>query len=196
MDFIENIKQRNEISRKCFLGIKISAEEKYWCKVNPTFNEKYDFPCYQKDVIKLLESTSYVITVTLEHLDENKIIIPHIGVAEGKGNIVAKREAGNGWEEFSTKILGVMISKDRPSSTFKFIAKNGYLAIEYECQYFDGNTQTYRSEPSVLNFSYGMKKEVIDESTCRFFCKHPLDEKCNFTSMIFTINWKIFTTTD
>ena len=196
MDFIENIRYRNKILKKCYSNIKISAEEKYWCRVNPTFNEKYDFPCYQKDVIKLLENTPYIITVTLEHLDENKIMIPHIGVAEGKGNIVAKREAENGLKEFSTRILGVMISKDRPSSTFKFIAKNGYLAIEYECQYFDDKINTYRSEPSVLNFSYGMKKEIINENTCRFYCKYPLDEKCNFTSMIFTINWQIFTATN
>ena len=192
MDYLENIRRRKQISKKVNDRYKLTTEEKEWCAQNPLYNEKYEEPCYQSDVIELLPNHTYRITVVLESCNHLCDTIPLIGVVLGKGEIRAHRlDSSTGEEiEFVTKILGVLISKERPVSSFLLKSKNGYMSVKYECQYFDTRMNLFTRESSIVNLAYGMKKEIINEHKVRYTCKHPLDERNTFKALTFTINWE------
>lgn len=123
MDFIENIQYRNMLDTKAAKREKLTKEEKEWLATNPMYNEKYTEPLYQQDVIKLCNNKAYSITVKLKSQKENSGIIPVISTVLGKGKITAHKYDEDGTiTQFDTKALGVLVSDQRPLSTFDFIS--------------------------------------------------------------------------
>lgn len=193
MNYIENINYRHELLQKESFGKKLTSEEKEWCKSNPIFNERYEEPCYQRDILHLPSNCLCNITTTLIHRTKGVSIIPIIGVVLGKGSIYAKSTDLSSGEikEICTKKLGVLISEERPISSISFLTKNGYMSVEYECKYFDSRMNMYKREPSILNFAYGMKKEEVSDNKIIYRCKHPLSDKNNFSDYVFSLEWEI-----
>ena len=87
MDYKENINYRKSIEAKAFMSQRLSKEEKFWLKSNPMFNAKFDFPCYQKDVIDILKKSETIVKLeVIKHSDKNKVYRPVVSVI-GKGKI-------------------------------------------------------------------------------------------------------------
>ena len=205
MDFIENIEYRQELNKKVAAGKKLTPSEKEWCKTNPVYNGKYTEPCYQRDIIQLSPNSSYNIKVTLEYSPNDNIFfeivdvcspnpevtIPTIGIPWGRGEIKAHIIDQNPEEKTSKKVkfLGVLISKLRPTSSFVLNSEHGYMSIEYKHQYFKEKMKLYTRESSVLNFAYGMKKELVSDNKVRYTCKNPLADHGVFDDLIFSVEW-------
>lgn len=191
MNHIEIIQQHVALTQKVLSGKKLTKDEKDWFATNPTFNEKYENPIYQKDVLSLSQNTSYNIKVTLEHIDDNVDMIPIFSIVLGKGKIHLESLVLEGGSNNSScvKSLGLFISKEQPTVSFVFETKNGYMRIEYQCEYYDPKMKLHKRETSVLNFGYGMKKEVVSENKIIYKCKHPLAEYGDFSSLVFSVEW-------
>ena len=191
MNFKENIKFRESINNKVYEGKKATKEEKEWFAVNPCYNELYDFPCYQRDIIHLKTNCTYCVTITFESSNSCDMVIPLISVVLGKGEIISNflLTDSNVKNQSKIKALGVLISNENPISSILFKSANGYMSVKYQSQYFDDRQNIYKREASTVNLSYGMKKEYLNENKVRYRCKGRQDEKNEFDALVFTIEW-------
>lgn len=155
---------------------EITKDDRFWCQTNPAYNPKYTEPVYMADIISFLPNALYNVRVNVESTKEKSAMYPVISVCAGKGEINFDGEAVDLYGRVSkgrVKCLACTAEK----SALKVRSEFGYLGIEYGC-----NLGT-----SALNFTYGMKKEIITENKVRYFCKHPDED--NFNTLIFTVEW-------
>ena len=192
-DYLYNVNRRKEINTKWMRKEKVTKEDREWCAINPTYNDRYGDSFYHKDIITLLPKQNYSITIEIESAPYGDKMIPTIGVAHGKGKIWGKTIDQETREEvdFETKYLGVCLTENKPIYSFNFVSQLGYLCVEYKCEYFDEISKVHVRAPSILNYSYAMRKEIVGDNKIRYFCKHAKADKDDFTALTFTIAWDI-----
>lgn len=155
---------------------EITKDDRFWCQTNPAYNPKYTEPVYNSDIISFLPYALYDFKINVENAKKESAVCPIITVCTGKGEIYFDGEAVDLYGRVSkgpVKCLACTAEK----SDLKIRSEFGCVAVAYGC-----NALT-----SSLNFSYGMKKEVLAKNKVRYFCKHP--EEDIFNALIFTIEW-------
>ena len=195
MDYKENIKHRYFIEKKVYSSQKLTDEEKQWLRSNPMFNVRFDFPCYQKDVINIPENyeTNVKITV-LSYGDKTKIYRPVIGVV-GKGTIKVSGELldiGRRKVDYKeTRILIPLFDRNINSTTETVFSKSGLMSIWYQCEYYDERMKLYTIEMSDgAKLSYGMKKSIVSDNEFIYYCKSPTapnDAEDAFNAFVFSV---------
>lgn len=195
MDYRENIKYRRSIEEKVFSSEKLSDSEKCWLYSNPRFNECFDFPCYQSDVISIPQNSETSITITaLDYKDNTKIYRPVISVV-GKGVIkmdgVLFNTDRKKCDYKETRILIPLLNTNRTSMSARIVSKSGLISIAYQCEYYDERMKLYTAEMSDgAKLTYGMKKQNVSDSEFVYYCKSPTepnDLSNSFDSFIFSI---------
>ena len=187
MKYIDNINYRKSLDLKILQGEKLSFKEKKWCAENPIFNEKYMEPYYQKDIIKLTPQCSYKIIITVEKFTNSNNMIPIIGTVLGKGEIIANYIICD-QKSNKVKTLGVVLTPQTPTTTFILKTENGFVNLQYQCEYFDDKMNLYKIESSIANLSYAMKKIVISDCKSKYICKNPFDD---MDDLIFILEWQV-----
>ena len=193
MHYKDNIAYRQKLLQKTCEGYHCSQEEKMWCITNPVYNELYDAPRLQRDIIQLKPNQKYQVKATLENLNrQDGSIIPIIGVVAGKGEIIPTNEIFD-TDQFtsdkkSTKILGVLINSIHPQATFTFTSKLGLMSVAYQCEYFDHKTRLCKREMSDgANLSFAMIKNQISDNKITYACKSPCST--SFEALVFSLEW-------
>lgn len=190
MYYKDNIARRKHLEKMVCDGEKISKEEQLWCISNPLYNEKYQEPRLQKDIIKLLPNKTYNIKIVLEQLKNEglKRIIPIISIVGKKGNISINHSTNDNSNR-SVKALGVLIDKEIPTSCFSFNSESGLMSIAYECFYYKSYSNIDVVESSYsANLSFAMIKTELADNKIRYACKSPLRNE--FDALVFTIEWQ------
>ncbi len=197
VNFKENIKYRESLNHRVILGEKLTAEEKEWFILNPTFNPLYDNEIYQKDIIQLVPNQQYSIIITLEHTGaQADEMFPIISGVTKKDCILFDehyevREVNDNVKKGPVRILWLMDLLKNPLQSHIYMCGSGKLDIKYGCEYYDPKVRLHKRESSICNFGYAMKKEIISENKVRYSCKHALDDRNDFSGLIFTVEWKI-----
>ena len=193
MNYKENIAYRQLLNQKVCNGYRCTKEEKLWFQVNPMYNPRYDEPRYQRDLIQLKPKQLYQIKVKIELLNHDLMrMIPLIGVAAGKGEIVTVNPLFDidekQTEKYSTKLLGVLIDNDRPESQFTVKSQLGLVSVAYQCDYFDPYMKLEKRECSDgVNRLFAMNRKDISSNQVLYECKSPLKE--DFDALVFSIEW-------
>ena len=192
MDYKMNISYRRSIEKKVFQSQKLTDVEKWWLLSNPRFNEQFDFPCYQRDVISIPENRETAIVITaLSFGDDTKTYRPVISVV-GKGWIQVENELYNMHGEKSshkqTRMLVTLLNPSCTSTLVKVNSKSGLISIAYQCEYYDERRGVYMREVSDgANLSYAMKKQEISDNEYVYLCKNPSVHDAIFESFSFLI---------
>ena len=196
MDYLENILYRKQLDQKVFDGQKLSAEEKRWCLTNPLYNERWDFPCYKKDIIKLEPKKWHSVKVTFESSNFlNEKIIPIISIPVGEGEIKLENFIPNTVNDSvvskKIKAVGIMINNGRQYSLFSVKSNLGFMSVAYQCEYFDSKMNVYKREISQgAQLTFGMKKEKISENKFLYYCKSGLGLLGDFNAFVFSVELK------
>ena len=173
----------------------MTDEEKDWFVLNPTFNPLYDKEIYQKDIIKLIPSQQYSIIITLEHTSVRAgEMFPLIFGITKKDSILfdedyVVRDNNGKIKKNPVRMLGLLNLSDKPLQSLIYKCGSGKIGIEYGCEYYDPKMNLYKRESSKCHFGYAMKKESVSENKVRYNCKHPLSDRYDFGSLIFTVEW-------
>ena len=192
MNYKDNIEYRNSIEEKAYNREKITESEKWWLRSNPVFNPRFDFGCYQRDIIKFKENRDITVTITsLNCKDKTKIFRPAIGVV-GKGSIKVNSQLldidGKAVDCKETRILIPLFNETRNSTTVRVSSKAGLISVWYQCEYYDESVKAYTIEMSDgANLSYGMKKQLISDNEFLYHCKSPTDSTDNFDVYAFSV---------
>lgn len=199
MNYKEIIEYRESLNHRVILGGKLTAEEKEWLILNPTFNPLYDEEIYQKDIIQLIPKQQYSIVITLEHTSVKvSEMFPLIFGITKKDSILFDedyevRDINGTVTKAPVRMLGLLNFSKNPLQRLTYRCGSGKLGIEYGCEYYDPKTKLHKRESSKCHFGYAMKKEIVSDNVIRYNCKHPLAERHCFDSLIFTIEWEIDT---
>ena len=191
MNYKDNINYRHFLEQKVFEKKKLTDEDKWWLESNPRFNGKFDFPCYQRDILKIPENVETQVTISLSiHNDKAKIYHPVISVI-GKGSIKVNGQLLDFNREIvncnKTKILILLLEEKNPISV-SVVSKSGLLGIAYQCEYYDERTRLHTSEISDgANLSYGMKRCDVSNNEFVYYCKNPSVSDDSFDSYVFSI---------
>ncbi len=189
MNYKENIAYRKQIEQKVFDGKKVSKEERLWLDTTPLYNEKYEEPRLQRDIIELIPNQRYNIKIVLEHLNSEglKHIIPVVSVVGKNGEIVVEHlETDN--PKKPIKVLGVSIDNEHPTSCISIRSSSGFMSVEYECYYYKEYSNVYVIETSyTANLSFAMIKTKLAENKIRYECKSPL--QTGYDALVFTVEW-------
>jgi uncharacterized beta-barrel protein YwiB (DUF1934 family) len=194
MDYKDNIRQRELIEKKVYDSQKLTKEEKWWLKSNPVFNPRYEFPCYQRDVIQISQKTETVVTISpTSNNDKTKIYRPVISVI-GKGVIkvdsqlldIDKKEVSYN----ETKIL-IPLFAEKNSISVKAVSESGLIGVWYQCEYYDERMRLYTIEMSDgANMFFGMKKSILSDNEFLYSCKSPTvpnESEVDFDAFTFSI---------
>lgn len=197
VNFKENIEYRELLNHKVILGEKLTTEEKEWFILNPTFNPLYDNEIYQKDIIQLTPNQQYSIIITLEHTSaQADEVFPIISGITKKDSILFDehydvRDINGNVKKAPVRILGLLNLLKNPLQHLIYRCGSGKFDIGYGCEYYDPKMRLHKRESSKCNFGYAMKKEIISENKVRYSCKHPLDDRYDFSGLVFTVEWEI-----
>lgn len=192
MDYKESINYRRSIERKVFSSEKLTGEDKRWLESNPRFNEKFDFPCYQRDVLRIPKKAETVITITpICYNDKTKIYRPVISII-GKGVIKVNSQLFDldrkevAYKE--TRVLIPLFDEKTSSISVTVVSDSGLINVEYQCEYYDELTRLHKREFSNgANLFFGMKKQTISDNEFLYHCKSPDVLVNNFDSFAFSI---------
>lgn len=178
MDYKENINYRRSIIARVYKSEKLTDEEKWWLKSNPSFNPRFDFPCYQRDVIHIPKNRDVSVTVAaVSYGDKAKIYRPVISVV-GKGAIKVSGKLldtyNNEVDCKETRVLVTLLDENRRSTTVTALSKLGLIDIYYQCEYYDERMRLHTREMSNgANLLFGMKKLVVSDNEFLYYCKSP-----------------------
>ena len=196
MNYKESIEYRKQLNGKYFIKEKLTEEEKYWLLSTPTFNPLYEDAFYQEDAIELTSNRKYLITVRVEHM-EYKIddMIPLFSGITKKDTIYTEDmevfDLKNNIKKTPVRMLGLLNLKLGKEYEFYYNCGSGKLMVEYKCAYYDPKARLYKSESSICNMRYAMKKEQLTENKARYSCKHALADKNDLNGFVFTVEWHI-----
>lgn len=195
MDFKENISYREAIEKKVFDSKKLTDSEKRWLFSNPRFNGRYDYPCYQRDIIDISCNRKTRIIINALRLTDEKIVYRPIVSVVGDGEIKVDNALldlnGNPVSSKKTRMLVCLIDETRTSVSFDVISKSGLISIAYQCEYYDERTKLYTRESSDgAKLTYGMKKQIVSDHKSLYFCKSPIKPVDDFDSFVFSFEFK------
>ena len=192
MNYQDNINYRRFLEQKTFTTEKLTDSEKWWLSSNPRFNEKFEFPCLQRDVINIPKKHETIITVSvLNYADNTKIYRPVISTI-GKGKIKVENELFNSNMEIckkkETRVLIPLFDISRNTVSFNAISESGLISVAYQCEYYSERMKLYVREISDgANLSYGMKRSDLSDNEFVYYCKSPDASIDNFDSYAFSI---------
>lgn len=192
MDYKDNINYRHLLERKVFEKKKLTSTEKLWLCSNPRFNEKYSYPCFQRDIIDIPQNHETILCVSvLSNQDKTKIYRPVISVV-GKGKIIVENELLNSsMTNCTSKITSIFIplfDENRDVISMRVISELGLISIAYQCEYYNNRMKLYVREISDgANLSYGMKRFDEPNDEVVYFCKNPSISNDAFDSYVFSI---------
>ena len=192
MNYKENINYRRSIEKKVMEKIKLTDEEKIWLSTNPRYNEKYSFPCLQRDIIAIPKNREINMVISeLKNQDKTKIFRPVIGVV-GKGKIKVAVELYDydmrHCNSKETSILIPLFNRNRDTVSVRIYSELGLISVAYQCEYYDERMRLRVCEMSDgAKLSYGMKRCDISEKEFAYLCKSPTVSNDNFDSYTFSI---------
>ena len=174
----------------------MTDEEKEWFVLNPTFNPLYDEEIYQKDIIQLIPNQQYSIIITLEcaRAQVGEMFPLIIGITKKDSILFDEdyevRDINGNAKKSPVRMLGLLNLSNNPLQRLTYRCGSGKIGIEYGCEYYDPRMKLHKRESSKCHFGYAMKKEIISENKVRYNCKHPLSDRYDFESLIFTVEWE------
>lgn len=192
MDYKDNINYRHSLEQKVFVSDKLTDSEKWWCFSNPMFNERFDFPCYKRDVISIPENQETIITLNaLSFADNINQYRPVISVV-GEGTIKVEHNlfmpSGKKSKSKKTRIFVALLDVNRNSTSFSVISKSGLISIAYQCEYYDERMRLHKCEFSDgANLAYGMKRKNMKNNKVVYYCNNPTNCTDTFDSFVFSI---------
>ena len=192
MNYKDNINYRHSLEQKVFEKKKLTSAEKTWLRSNPRFNEKYSFPCLQRDIIDIPRNHEAILRVSvLSNQDKTKIYRPVISVV-GKGKIIVENELFNSsmtnCTSKTTSILIPLFDENRPTISMRVISELGLISIAYQCEYYNNRMKLCVREISDgADLSYGMKRCDVSNNEFVYYCKNPSVSDDSFDSYVFSI---------
>ena len=184
------------LNHKAIIGEKLTAEEKAWFSLNPTFNPLYDEEIYQKDIIQLIPNQQYLISIILENTCfQSEEMYPVIYGITKKDSLILNEQyevtdINGNIKKGSVRMLALLNTYEYSKQSLVYKCESGRFGVKYGCEYFDPKMKLYRREGSECHYGYAMKKEIISKRAVRYSCKHPLAEQHDFSGLSFIIEWK------
>lgn len=193
MEYIEEIRIREELFTKAANGIKLEKEEHLWLTTHCTYNSKIGYPYLNKDIIKLEPNVLYDVCVRCEFYSYPYKVSPVIGVADLDGEIITDFELkdfyGNKSKNQTTKMLALSMNETGKELCFKIKSKAGLMSVAYECEhYVDWLGRTIKEISDSGKFNFAMNKKC-DGDFVLYECKDP--DSDNFNIFSFSVNCKI-----
>ena len=193
MDYIEEMKRRDEILSLAHSGKKITAEDRLWLVTHRAFNRKLGYPYLTKDIIDLSPKMSYRIRIQVESLTYPMRILPIVDVPGGKGKILTDcpltDHKGNVKISKPVKMLGALVDLNHIKTEFLYQSDIGLLGVSYECTYYDEKQHLMiRSSSNTGDTAYAMLREDVSDNKILYRCKSPVGD--SFDSLVFSIQWE------
>ncbi len=192
IDFYKQIEYRELLISRALKGERLSLEEKQWLVTNSVFNHKLGPPYTNYEIVKLPSSSNYNLVIKVEKITYENRIIPIISVPSSKGRILCGFPVTNLNGKTSVgkpiKMIGIENIIVNQEICLEYQSKLGLLAIEYQCDYFDGKQDcNIRKSSSSGDFNFAMFKESLTHNKIRMHCKAPQTD--NLEALVFTIEW-------
>ena len=192
-DYQEEISQRENILNKVRNKIKISPEERLWLATHSLYNLKSGNNTFNIVVERIIPRSWYLLKIKIESVSYDNRIIPIIAVPAGKGKIISSfvRDLdGKIKVKKAIKMLGLEAGKNVLEYEVEYFSELGLLSVEYESDYFDTLTKlNMRESSSTGNPDFAIKRQVVNDSTIRYFCKSPIGD-C-FSALVFSIHFQL-----
>ena len=192
MNYQEEIEYREMILTRIANREKLRAEDRLWLATHRIYHRTLGYPYLNTDIVSLRCKTKYTVRIEVEKIAYPRFIIPVISVPGGKGNIVTNFELtnldGETVSKKTTKILGVLVNAQKPSSEFIYHSDLGLMGISFECEYYDDKLHLLtRKDSNLRDPDFAMFGEILSENKMRYHCKPPMS-KC-FDDYVFSIEW-------
>ena len=187
------VAERERLKNKASNGIKIPPEERLWAQTHSVYNQWFGMDAFNIVVEHIPAKKWLLLKIKVESVSYNKTILPTIAAPANKGEIVSNFKLADIYGRERTKkhirMLGLEISGGCREFEVEYISDLGLLSVEYECDYFDEKMKLNKSEASSTgNPILAIKREVVNDSTIRYYCKSPFSEA--FDAMVFSIHWE------
>lgn len=194
MNHLEEMNYRNSIMERLFSGGRITQDERIWLATHRLINPQLGYPYLQSDVVAFEKNKLYTMRVKLVSSSYPGRILPVFSIPMGKGEILPAGDIfdldENRKPAKPVKVLGCLLKECGGVYEFQFRSSLGFMAISFECEYFDKNHNLIiRKDSNSGDPNYSMVRINLTDNTVRYQCKAPTAPE--YDSLVFDLNYEL-----